>query len=189
MSKVEGLREFMKKLDNVEKAFNKMPTELAAIAVRFSKERFRDQAWLDHTREPWDERKKRRKGRRSQTLLVDKGYLKRSIRKVYASKRYIIIGSDAPYAQIHNDGGTIKKTVTVGAHVVQAHKRKAYNMRTRNGRKVRVKAKQIASYNVGTHRRRMNTTIPPRPFLGSSYQLGQQLVNHIQNQFEEHLKQ
>ncbi|MFV0378333.1 MAG: phage virion morphogenesis protein [Mangrovibacterium sp.] len=188
MSRVEGLDNFMRKLDQVEKAYNRMPTELAAIAVRFSKERFRDQAWLDYAREPWTARKQRRKGRRSQTLLVDKGYLKRSIRKVYASNRYIIIGTDAPYAQIQNDGGTIKKTVTVGAHTVKSHKRKAYTTRSRSGRKVRVKVKQIPAYNVKTHHRRMNTTIPARPFLSSSHQLGEQLIYHIQTRFEEYLK-
>ncbi len=50
-----------------------------------------------------------------------------------------------PYAQIHNEGGTINKTVTVKAH-----------SRKRKGR----------SENVKSHRRKMNTTLPKRQFIG-----------------------
>lgn len=186
MAKVEGIEDFFRKIDAVEAAYNKLPNEVAAIAVRFSKNRFRDQAWLDRSREPWEPRAKRRKGRRSQTLLVYKGYLKRSVRKIHASHHLVVIGSNAAYAQIHNDGGTIKKTVMVSKHVVGSHKRKGYT-RTRNGRKKRVKAKVIPSYTVSAHRRKMNVTIPARPFLMASYTLGKELINHIKNRFDEAL--
>ncbi len=186
MARVEGLKEFLRKIDQVEKAYNKLPNEVAAIAVKFSKDRFRDQAWLDRSREKWKPRASRRPGRRSQTLLVDKGYLKRSIRKISANHQLVVIGSDAAYAEIHNDGGTINKTVTVKQHVVKSHKRKAHT-RQRKGRTERIKSKMIPSYSVGTHRRKMNLTIPARPFIGQSAALEKTLIDHMKNRFDKAL--
>ncbi len=165
MTRVEGLQEFMQKMDNVSKVYNRIPNEVAAIAVNFSKERFRDQAWLDQSREPWKKRSRRRTGKtRSQTLLVDKGRLKRGIRKIYASQQLVVIGTDVPYAQIQNDGGTIKQMVTVRSH-----------SRTRKARTFKVK----------THSRKMNLTIPARPFLGASEALNRRIFLHAYSRFEE----
>lgn len=173
MAKVDT-SDFFRKVDAVIAAHRKLPNEVAAIAVNFSKERFREQAWLDKTKEPWKPRKQRRRGgqKKSQTLLVNKGRLKRSIRKISANENTIIIGTDVPYARIHNEGGTIKETVTV-----KAHGRKQYTRR-RKGRKEVVRA-----HNVGTHTRRMNTNIPARPFLGKSYVLERRIYYHITAQF------
>lgn len=167
MSKVEGLQEFMQKMDNVTKAYNRIPSEVAAIAVNFSKERFRDQAWLDVNREPWKPRARRRDGKtRSQTLLVDKGYLKRSIRKILANHERVIIGTDAPYAQIQNDGGRIKQMVTVRSH-----------SRTRKAR----------IFKVRSYARKMNLTIPARPFLRASEALNRRIFIHVYTRFEDAL--
>ena len=64
------------------------------------------------------------------------GRLKKSIRRIRVTQNSVTIGTDVPYAQIHNEGGTIKKTVSVKSH-----------------------------------RRKMNTTIPQRQFIGESAQL------------------
>jgi len=187
MTEVKGVKEFFKKMDAVAAAYDKLPNEVAAIAVKFSKDRFRSQSWLDYTEKKWPPRVRRRKGkRRSQTLLVDKGYLKRSVRKIVANQNVVIIGSDAPYAQIQNDGGTIKETVTVSQHTRHEYKRKAYT-RKRAGRTERIKSTIIKSHTVKSHRRKMNVTIPARKFLGQSNALEQQLVDHIKNRFDEAL--
>ena len=185
MAEVIGLRDFMRRMDAVSKAYERLPNEIAAIAVKFSKERFRDQAWLDNTREPWKQRSRKRVGKsRSQTLLVDKGRLKRSIRKISASPTRVVIGTDVPYAQIHNEGGTIKGVVTVKQHNVRSYNRKAYT-RQRAGRSESIKAQNIKGHSVKTHRRKMNTRIPARPFIGQSEALEQQLITHITNRFTE----
>jgi phage gpG-like protein len=95
-------------------------------------------------------------------LLLKTGRLKRSIRKISATTDRIIIGTDVPYAQIHNEGGTINTTVTVRAHT-----------RTRRGR----------SENVRGHSRRMNLNIPQRQFLGNSQVLQQRIFSHITARF------
>jgi len=185
MSEVIGLRDFRRRMDAVSKAYDRMPNEIAAIAVKFSKDRFRDQAWLDNTRQPWKQRASSRPGkRRSQTLLVDKGRLKRSIRKISASPSRVVIGTDVPYAQIHNEGGTIKSVVTVREHDIKPYRRKAYT-RHRAGRSESIKAQNIRGHSVKTHQRKMNTKIPARPFIGQSEALERQLLNHVQTSFEE----
>lgn len=167
----DGMRDFTRKLDNIINAYRRLPTEVAAIAVAFCKERFRDQAWYDTSKQPWRARKRPRPGGpdRSQTLLVDTGRLKRSVRKVYADNTKVIIGSDVPYAKIHNEGGTISAAVQVKQHGVKEHER------TRNGRTVQVRA-----HTVRAHSRRMNLTIPQRQFIGHSAYLEGKLLAHVE---------
>jgi len=54
----------LKLFDNIGKVLDHLPVKCAAIAVNFTKERFRTQNWLDKTPEPWKPRK-RRTGRES----------------------------------------------------------------------------------------------------------------------------
>jgi phage gpG-like protein len=170
--------DFARKLEALRQAYRTLPTEIATIAVNFSKERFNDQAWLDETKQPWAPRKRPRRGKtgktsNNQTLLVKTGRLKRSIRKISATEDKIIIGTDIPYAQIHNEGGEITNTVTVKAHQVKEHTRK------RKGRKEKVKA-----HTVKAHTRKMNVKIPQRQFIGNSKTLQDQILSHITARFE-----
>lgn len=184
-----NISEFTRRLDAVLAAYKKLPTEIATVAVNFSKDRFRDQAWLDSTKEKWTPLKnpRKRKGRRSQTILVDTGRLKRSIRKVKVTQNEIIIGSDAPYAKIQNDGGTINKTVRVKSHQVGSHRRRAYT-RTRDGRTEKIKAQTIKTYRVKSHTRKMNTTIPARRFMGESQRLARRITTLTVYRFRNALK-
>ena len=188
-TKVEGLREFFDKLDQVEKAFNKLPNEFASIAVRFSKERFRQQNWLDNHPEAWKPLKHPRRGsrRRSQTILVDTARLKRSVRKFEANTKFITIGSSEPYAQIQNDGGTIDEVVTVKSHTVRSHTRKAHT-RTREGRPKRIPKATVKSYKVQSHQKHMKFKIPSRRFIGVSTKLTNEIIDHGVQRFEEALK-
>ena len=171
MSKID-LRDLTRKMDALSNTYRTLPKELGAIAVNFSKERFINQAWLDSTKENWQPRKRSRrsvhnKKTTNQTLLVQTGRLKKSIRVISADESKIIVGSDVPYAQIQNDGGVINKTVNVKQH-----------SRKRNGRDITVKA----------HTRKMNTTIPSRRFLGASYTLSKRMMNLITARFVRALK-
>ena len=60
---------------------------------------------------------------------------------------FILIGTDVPYAQIHNEGGSIKKTVPV-----RQHERKISRGRAK----------------VKAHSRNMNLKVPKRQFIGNS---------------------
>ena len=190
MTEVKGLKEFLAKMDAVASAYNRMPNEIAIIAVNFTKERFRDQAWLDHTREPWKERSRKREGKkRSQTLLVDKGRLKRSIRKVLVSKDLIIIGTDVPYAQALNDGfkGAVKQNVK---SYTRALTKFGVTARKEGKRSSRVEFGRVrtGTTRVKAHRRTIHQNIPARPFIGQSEALERRIFMHVYYKFEEVLK-
>ncbi|MEA4916558.1 phage virion morphogenesis protein [Proteiniphilum sp.] len=189
MSKAD-ISQWTHKMNALKSAYRKLPDEIAAIAVEFSKERFRDQAWLDSTKERWKPRKQRRRGgtKRSQTLLVDTGRLKRSIRKISANADRIVIGSDVPYASIHNYGGTITGTFTVRAHTVKAHRRRAHT-RVRSGRTEKIKTQTVRSHMVKSHSRKVNMRIPQRQFLGNSYTLRRRIYLLTASRFSRALKQ
>lgn len=189
MSNRVDISEFARRLDAVLAAYKKLPAEIATVAVNFSKDRFRDQAWLDRTKEKWKALKnpRNRKGRRSQTILVDTGRLKRSIRKIKVTQNQIIIGSSEPYASIHNDGGEIKKTVQVKSHQVNSHRRRSYT-RTRAGRTETIKAQTVKAFRVKSHARKMNTKIPARRFMGNSDRLNRRIVTLVTVRFKNALK-
>jgi phage gpG-like protein len=188
MSKVD-LTDFFRKMDALSKVNDKLPDEIAALAVNFSKERFREQAWLDTTKEPWKQRKSRRAGKkRSQTLLYGTGRLKRSIRKISADSDKVIIGTDVPYAEIHNNGGVIHGDVKVKSHMVSAHKVKSFS-RTRKGRSESVSEHTVKSHMVKSYNRKMNTKIPARPFIGASYTLNRRIYLLAASRFAKALKQ
>jgi len=90
--------------------------------------------------------------------MVNSGRLKRSIRKLKITKNNVTIGTDVPYAQIHNEGGQISKVANIKAH-----------SRKRNAREHRVK----------THTRNVNINIPKRQFLGNSQAMTKKIENMI----------
>jgi len=187
MSEVLGLRDFMRRMQAVSKAYDRLPNEISAIAVKFSKDRFRDQAWLDKTRQPWKQRARNREGkRRSQTLLVDKGRLKRSIRKISVSPTRVVIGTDVPYAQVHNDGfkGAVRQRVK--SHT-RALTKFGITSRRQLKRSTRIEFGRVkrGETTVKAYTRTIHQNIPARPFIGQSEALERQLIIHIQTSFEE----
>lgn len=74
---------------------------------------FRNQGFEDETIERWQPRRgeikggiamTRKKDKGSRAILVKSGDLRRSIKVVKKTYNSVTIGSDLPYAQIHNDG-------------------------------------------------------------------------------------
>ncbi|MCT4698468.1 phage virion morphogenesis protein [Tenacibaculum haliotis] len=153
--------DFFEKLQKIDNKYflSKTINEAGVIAVRFSKDRFRKKNWVDKSQKSWAPRKRKTRG----SILVQSGRLKRSIRKISEGKYYVLIGTDVPYAQIHNEGGVIKTTARVRAH-----------SRTRKGRSKPIK--------IRAHTRKMNTKIPQRQFLGESAVLIRRLENHLYEQ-------
>src|SRR5690606_29403582 len=106
------------------KSFNQVKRDYAALkarlprmvgteAMKFFKESFDRQGWVDEGFERWAPRQAKAKRNKGRHLLVDTGRLKKSIRVIKAVPGLVVVGTDVPYAQIHNDGGTVNKTVTV----------------------------------------------------------------------------
>ncbi len=165
---IEFKTEFFKKLQKVNKPsfMRRLVNRSGVVAVNFSKERFVRKDWLDgSSREVWQKRKKTDKG----SLMVRSGRLKRSIRKMSEGDYFVYVGTDVPYAQVHNEGGEINKTANVRTHT-----------RVRKGRKETVKA----------HRRQMKLTMPKRQFLGDSDALAKRIerfaLREIDNEIQKH---
>lgn len=137
------------------------PRFVGTMAVTFFKENFRRQGFVDSSLEKWKPRRSKNAQRRA--ILVKTGRLRRSIRITNANANTVKIGSDVPYAQIHNEGGTISGTVQV-----RKHKRK-----TRKG-----------STTVKSHSRKVSTKIPKRQFAGNSKGLNKRIERQTVRQLE-----
>jgi phage gpG-like protein len=177
---VRGLKETFQIFDKLTTATKTLPSQAAILAVNFSKERFVEQSWKDSSKERWKPRKsnnKRSKRRRNGAILVDTVRLKRSIRKIQVGNDYAIIGTDVPYAQIHNEGGEVNTTASVKSYTKKEHTRR------RNGRKEKVR-----SHTVNSHKRNVRFKMPKRQFIGESATLAKRIENMITVEFSKALK-
>ena len=110
---------------------------------------FRNQGFEDDSIQRWQPRKNeisggiarvRRKSLGSRAILVKTGDLRRSVRVISKSYRSIVVGSDLPYAQIHNDG---KRT---GYAYVKPHKRSDGSNVSGFSRKLRMPKRQFIGH-------------------------------------------
>lgn len=96
----------------LQKSLNDFVTIMGTDAKNHFVKSFRNQGFEDETIQKWKPRKRKsyrtRNGRvvddTNRAILVKTGDLRRSIRVISRSYRTIVLGSDLPYAQIHNDG-------------------------------------------------------------------------------------
>ena len=97
----------------------------------------------------------------------------------------MVVGTDVPYAQLHNKGGTINKVVQV-----KAHTRKVTIRQRKVSRKGNVTTRVIGSkiVNVRAHNRHMNLTMPKRQFLGESELLTRRIEMHINRELNKELQ-
>ncbi len=151
---------------------NAMPQRIAALAVNFSKERFIKKNWHDTTPVPWKKTKKR-----TGSTLVASGRLKQSIRKIRVTPTYVSIGTNVPYAKIHNTGGEISGIETVKTHNRKEYRRKPHS---RNGKRVRqqfVKAHQVKSFS-----RKYRRKFEKRQYIGQSQELTTRIEDLIRDE-------
>ena len=118
---------------------------ISTIAINEFKGNFRQGGWRDGTGvTKWKDRSKKDKNKKKRALLVKSGRLKRSLRKASDFNTARVV-TDVKYAQIHNEGGKISGTFDVKLH--------------------RIKKKKGGFAIVKGHSRKVNTTIPERPFM------------------------
>ena len=174
------MSDYVRKLRALGKLYEKFPNMVAIEAVNFSKERFVQKNWIDRSRIAWQKRKRKDRG----SLMTKSGRLKRSIRKLAYTRNSVTIGTDVPYAQLHNDGGTIDKTVRVKSHSRKVSKR------ARSERTGRVLKKRVSNgtTTVKAHTRIMNTTYPQRQFLGESALLMRRIERLTQREIDKILR-
>lgn len=165
--------DFLQKLNRLSKLYNKFPEGAAIEAENFSNERFVMKNWVDRTASPWKKAepvpdwipKKWRK--KSGSLMVQSSRLKNSVRTIATTRNSVTIGTDVPYAQIHNEGGTVNQTVNIKAH-----------SRKRKGR----------TENVKGHQRKRKFKIRQRKFIGESAILMRRIERFVEREIKEILK-
>ena len=166
-------RDFTAKLHRLKNLYRKFPEGAGIEAENFSNERFVRKNWVDKTVTPWKKPepvpdwvpRKWRKKRGS--LMVDSVQLKNSVRVIKTTRNSVTIGTDKPYAQIHNEGGVVKQNITIKAH-----------SRKRKGRTENVKA----------HQRKREFKIPQRKFIGESAVLMRRIERFVQREITAILK-
>ena len=143
---------------------------LESIDNNFRSESFFGQAWAP---------RKVQKGNDGRAILVQTGRLRRSFR-LETSGLTITIFTDAPYAQIHNEGGTITGTANVAEYT-----RNQYEMNEVSkpgSKKEKWKKETVGSHTVQAHTREVNLTIQQRQFMGEHPELNNQLKHLIENE-------
>ncbi len=91
----------------IEKKLKHIPAKMGNIAVRHFKDSFRKKGFIDKRLERW---KPTRQPNQRGSLMLRSGALMRSIRRTRTTATSTTIqagGSHVPYAEIHNEGGTI----------------------------------------------------------------------------------
>jgi len=178
--------EFVKLLDALSECIGDLPRMVGMEAVNFSKERFVQQNWYDTAPIPWPLRRHLRRGgkkRQQGAVLVDSGRLKRSIRIVSVSGTTVIIGTDVPYAQMHNDGFKGKENVKAYRQRVKAHRRKITVKTKKGGTKKKVVQVKAHTRNIAAHQREVD--MPRRQFLGKSAELERRIEALITDTFKD----
>lgn len=162
----------------LQKSLNAFVTVMGTDAKNHFVKSFRNQGFEDQTIQRWQPRKRksyRTRGGKvvddtNRAILVKTGDLRRSIKVFSKSYRSITLGSDLPYAQIHNDGGIIQKNESKN---LMYYREVATNIATRNtlkrfaSQKGRRKATHAMEVTIGAH----TIKIPKRQFIGHSKKL------------------
>jgi phage gpG-like protein len=107
MSEVNKVPDFLKMAETLKKDV----VRFASVAgVNFFQDSFQNQGFTDQAFEAWEKRANDFDPGRK--ILVQSGFLMQSIQVFDANEQKITFGSDAEHADIHNNGGTIKITIT-----------------------------------------------------------------------------
>lgn len=151
-------------VQSLQDLFRRLPNWIGTEAVNFYKDSFTRQAFIDHNVEKWAKRKNDKPSKRgSRAILVQSGALRRSLRFKVSGNR-ILVFTNIPYAQIHNEGGDVTGVRSVGS----------YQRKKPKGGKTTVKA----------HTRTVNYKMPQRKFMdvpnkAISQFLEKRIVMHI----------
>ena len=134
---------------------------------------FQKQGFTDRSFEPWQKRS--HDNREGGAILVKSANLRNSIRILERSQSRIVFGSNSPYAQIHNEGGTINVTLTAKA-------RKFFWFMYYATNDARYKWMAISKKD------HLTIKIPKRQFMGDSVTLNTTVENWLKTEIEKRFK-
>lgn len=156
----------------LKKVYQNIPNKIAVVAQQYFEESFERRGYNETPFEKWKQRKnpnsKKNKGR---AILVQSGRLSKSIRIISVSTSNIKIGTDVPYAKIHNEGGIITQGARSERFVRNKTKKGKFKKGTKAGKGQTYKERKIE--------------IPKRQFLGEN---NKDLQKKIDDIFEKAIK-
>lgn len=170
MSKINDVPDFLK----MAQALKKDVIRYASVAgVEFFKDSFQNQGFTDSSFEAWPQRKDDADPGRK--ILIKSAFLMNSIQVFSADQKRIVFGSDAEYAEIHNNGGTVSIPIT------KKSKKYFWYMYKATGNDM---FKGLAL----TKKQSITITIPKRQFIGHSDTLMNDLDAWLVNEIEKRFK-
>jgi len=178
MAKKFNFQGIIKKYDDAKiKIAKKAADETVSFFKRsFDKSGFQSGINFDR----WAPRKNKKN---TKQLLVKSGRLRRSITLKQLSFDKSVISSDLPYANIHNEGGTINipektKVIHFRDHSTNISTRNVTKRFTKANAKGRKKATTAMKVNIGAH----EIKIPKRRFIGRSRTLDLRITTMIKQE-------
>ncbi len=173
MNGADFQRDIGQMAQNVQELMRKLPALAGAEVLMTVDENFRSQSFFG---DPWEPRKDGDTGR---AILVKSGRLRRSF-SLDVSRLQVIVRSDAPYAEIHNEGGLVDNVAAVPAHTRRRFSTEEVS--APGARKPRYVKSLIGKHQVQAHTRQLNHQMPQRQFLGDHPQLTERLNRLLQTQ-------
>lgn len=173
-NEAKKIKEDQKRLEEV---FKKMSSVAGTIAQNHFIMSFRNQGFTDEVIAKWKARKKPDAGR---AILVKSGALRRSIKMKKVGLFKIVMSSNIPYAQIHNDGGIIKK----GKGKVRMNWNEDGKLQRQRTARQRAKTAYYTVHKYGKH----TITMPKRQFIGNSSMLNKKIIANFQSQIDKVFK-
>jgi phage gpG-like protein len=179
-------KELAKKLGVTEDALKNVERSILdnaeTIVMRYSMKAFKEAKWDG---QQWEKRKKvssrhdRKNRDKPRALLVKAGHLRRSV-EVRQQGMQIVVSSDMPYSQIHNEGGTINHPGGTPYIFDKETGKPKFISRKRADRMESRKRKVVVVPVTKPHK----ITIPKRQFMGSSKELEKDIEEMIYKKFK-----
>jgi|SRR5690606_22293235 len=173
MSNQQNIEQFFSEFTRkVEAVQQRLPDILGTEVVNSAADNFKDESYFG---DKWPKRKDKKNTRK---LLVKTGTLHRSPRIIRSQPGLVVVGSDVPYAAIHNNGGNINRAARSETFV-----RNRYRTGKRKGM-----FKRGTTKGQGLTFRNYSINMPVRKFLGPHPKLKQNLQDIIKDEFTKEFK-
>lgn len=173
MSNQQNIQQFFAQFQQkVNAVQQRLPDIIGTEVVNSSLDNFRSESFFG---EKWEERKDKKNKRK---LLIKTGTLQRSPRIVSSMIGHVVVGSDIPYASVHNNGGTINRTARSETFV---------RNRFKNGTKKGL-FKRGTTAGQGMTFKAYSYSMPVRKFLGSHPKIKSHLLKVIKEEFTNEFK-
>jgi len=161
----------------VQQAQQRIPQLVGTEVVNSAINNFQTESYFG---QKWPARQNKKNQKK---LLVKNGFLWRSIRVIKTTPTTVTIGSDLPYARIHNEGGKIARKAR---QAVITHKR--YTKGIKKGKTLFAKNNERANFSQKATIGAYTINMKQRQFLGAHPKLKAHLLKVVETELKTALK-